>query len=290
MAIKKMRIGFYGLRLRKKGANLVDSLRQMADLPDDQSRTVTLGEPIRMLDLSEEGDGYWIGIMQRIRITEALEKGKTSGPRTMISFDDDEGLSEHSGFLYDPGTNALLVEERQGGVGRTVLARYLSKLGQVGTVKLDFILKRDALDRVHSLSRVQKLEVRFKGIDNHRAVEDRMESVQDFFKLSKSLRAPKASFVFTMGEGGTQPSSVFGLIDDLLRQREETEEVDKILVEGTEDGDEPFAIDIVKDRLVEEVRFEVRHGQRISDTSRRAALRQAWQDHREDVEYLHLPE
>lgn len=291
MANKVLRIGFYRVCVYSDPPRRFDEILKKfhTEIADDESRTVETREdqPVRLQTLAP-ARSHWTGDMVRIRLHEDLRKVKRSGRSRKIDFDEDEGLGESTAFLFHPRTQTLAIHESRGAVPLSAFAKYFKLLGEVNDVALQPLITPAAIQRIASMGAHHKFEIALAAPQNHQWLQGRgygakaLTDLARYFnglKIRVSVETPKLR-----DAGGLH--HVVDTIMGLFNGADDPGPVTKALVLGIspDDHTNEALINAIQDRLLEEVPYELRRGERISDPERHAAVLTAWNTHRAAIE------
>jgi len=126
-------------------------LAQVCRIPTDETRNVQKDRyPIRCHSLRPRR-GFFEGEMIRIRMDEVPVKASLAGEIEPFELDDDEGVGEETGFLYNIPLRVLILQRNRAGVSASAFAWYFKNIGNLAEyIYLNPIIIRDVLDRLVS--------------------------------------------------------------------------------------------------------------------------------------------
>jgi hypothetical protein len=278
---KRMRIDFYQVEVAGPAFEaMVEAVSRLA--PED--RNVTIGSyPVRL-----QTHGRWPrpgcieGDMVKIRMEDVPPKASLSGEVESLDLSEDEGLGEETAFLYDPQSQILVLQRNFYGVGTSSLAEYFfQKSGTSGPILFHPVLDRDAMEKLTSIVKVRKLEMRIAAPAAADAARERNPGVSQALELIDYLEAPKITISATMGheEGGFAFRHAKRLWETLnsLRQRN-PRSVEKLEIGGLDANDHRLDIDLIESRLSEWDEVQV-IDRTVPYAGRQRLLRNAFERH-----------
>jgi hypothetical protein len=293
MPKKSLRIGFYGVTVTNDPdttfSEILEKFRREV-IPDDESRTWdNKDQPIRLQWATHTG-GLWSGEIMRIRLHEDLNRAKRDGSTRPIEFEDDEGLGENTAFLFNHRTSTLVVHEARGAVSVNSFGKYFKSVGQVEGVELRPLMRPEAIERIASMGAIYSLDVQLEGMQTAAPFRDSGRSAAAMVDVARSLHAPVLHIVAKIPRtrGGYVQETLTGVVDalrGLMRDTTETTGLTRAVVTGgrTNGENAEEIVDLIEDRLVEFVSYDLRDGARISDRDRHNAVRTAWNIHAEAI-------
>jgi hypothetical protein len=125
------------------------------------------------------------------------------------------------------------------------------------------------------------------GLENGGIFRNLGHGVGDIVRLSEEFRAPKLSLSLSMGHqrrGGMILERAIGLVQQLRQLADDhRDEIRAIQITGFDDANEKVVLDLIEDRMTfaQQVRPDV--NRTIPYTVRRLAVRQAWENRREEL-------
>ncbi len=231
------------------------------------------------------------GDLLRIRIEDGAEVASMSGEIEPIAMGSDEGLGEHTAFLYEPTQELLVVQRNVYGVSSSRLAQYFEKVGNLREpIFLDPVYTEDAIDRLAKLESATRLELRMAGpIDPNQFRGS--SGMKDFIELSKALRAPAASVVFSLGRKWRGKSLHIPTLKRFIKDAFEilgvsAESFSKIEISGRTENEERDVLDLVAERMVAVRKVRQNAYRNLSFAGRRGALLDALEEKREELRRL----
>lgn len=253
-------------------------------MPNSRARTRQLGERHARLHESHLSRGEWEGDLVRIRMTALPPKAGLDGSMETIDFDDDEGLGEESAFLFHPATRTLVLQYNHFGVTPNLFARYFENIGNLeGMIELLPAIRPDMMERVADMDEYRVLEIGLAGLENSTALGNQGRSLSGLVDVINEFQAPAARITLSMShQRGTLARQTLTRTIQWLRG---SQQVTKIKVTGKDD-DESRVIDLLHYRLVEKDDIELDEHRRMPYASRRAAVHNAWNRHRNGITQL----
>lgn len=280
---KTLRVGFYQPHVLGKAISdfdgIVDAARQ---LPDDETRTLDRPDGSVRLQFIRQSMSVWIGELIRIRIGEEPKKANLRGKVELIHLEEDEGLGEETAFLYDPELNVIVYHEHRGGVTTSNAARYFRTIAKARSVQLKAMIKPEALERCTKCPTIHEFVVHLAGVNSGIPRRGMGHSAWSLIRTAEEFQAPRAQFRMAVGKAG-RLVGVKQAVTDLLSNLAGDGRVTKLEISGSEsDGTDVTVIDLLEDRMVDEIQVELKDG-RVTDSVRHAAVFEAWQRHRDDL-------
>ena len=293
---KALRVGFYRVTVNHDPPRRFEEiLRRFTDqIPDDEHRAwEAKDEPVRLQQLTPHAN-YWLGDIMRIRVHDQINRGRRDGRVRPIDFEMGEGPCENTAFLFHPGTRTLAVHEQRGAVPLSALRQYFKVFGEVNAIEMLPLIKLEAIQRAERMHGVRILEVHLAGIEAGRHLGGRNQSAAAIFNLINHFAAPKALIKVEVPrprgrhEEPRSLRNVVSAIHGLLPGGVEMEEVKKIVVVGRDaQGDvEEAVIDLLDDRLTENILVTLNENERITDERRINAVVTAWNTHRDYIQTI----
>lgn len=230
-------------------------------------------------------DGYFCGDMVRMRVNEVATKGHVNGSLSTVEMSEQESLTGHSAFLYEPRRNILCLERNQNGVGSGTLCTYVSEKGELdGYLGLQLIISPEALRRVDEMFQYRSLEVTIANFDHAGALAKNVPSVRGGIHMAQELDAPSLHFKVSMGR---RSGGLSGRVRETVRAmlgHGVGSDVTVMKVSGREAGaDETTMIDLIKHRVVYEEAVHLSRDHEEWYVSRRDFLRRAWSERRSEI-------
>lgn len=291
MATKFLRIGFYRVTVNSDPPIRFDRILRKFEneIADDESRTVDSrnDQPIRLQAL-HHAHSFWTGDMVRIRLNEDLTRVNRRGRRRRIDFENDEGLGENTAFLYHPRSQTIAIHESRGAVPVSAFPKYFALLGEVDGIDFRPIMKPEALARIARMGALHKFEIAVAPLQNARGLADQGEGANALMNIARYFNSPKLKVIVESPRrfGAEGLHGVIDTLEGFLGPRGDARMVTKAVVIGSSPDDERTddLVNVLQDRLVEEVGIELPAGQRVADPQRHAAVRTAWETHSAAIE------
>lgn len=135
------------------------------------------GEIIRITFLEKRGtepSHWWVGIVERLDVTEQGEISNLEGQKTVYGTKEDEGPIVNTGFIYYPLTKTVTLQRKIGGVNDKKFGIFIRKLlKQTQTVseksskfQMDVLPDLTKLDRLYNSRHIKLLEYSFAMPEN----------------------------------------------------------------------------------------------------------------------------
>jgi hypothetical protein len=292
VAERTVGIDFYRVVIPPGAPSFESFLTGAGDLPADDARTLTVrGAPMRLQELSSTEVRYE-GDMIRIRMEEVPDRASLDGDVEPFDLEDDEGMGEHTAFLYYVPYKLLVVQRNRFAVSASALIAYIDQAtGFNGPTVLEVVVEPETMAQFGRLMEVRQFEVSVAGIHNPATVRQHNPGVgvRKMTELLHAFESPSARLYFSMGhESGSLP---LGRVRDTARRlmrldRDTPANVRKIEISGYMAGDEYVVLDLMKDRMVESAAIRLTNDRRLPYSRRAAALRSAFTRRRDQLHAL----
>jgi hypothetical protein len=287
---KKIKIDFYRIAAPDESQAPFESLLQYVNQlnDDDETRTVDIRDaPVRMHQASKEGE-FWEGNFIRIRMTGVPVKASRKGSVSSFLLEDHEGMGEQTAFLYHPKTQVLILQTNQSGVSAASFAKYFEVICRLGQpIFIDLVLQPDAVQRLATMRSVRKFQVRTTGLDTMQLFQGADYGVNEMAQLSEAFRAPAMEITLSVErdkEKSLLSESVKNVANWLSRMSiHHQEQVKKIRISGSTEEDELVVIDLLQDRMREQVEIQIGKGRDLSYKKRQEAIRKAWERRKNEL-------
>jgi hypothetical protein len=291
---KKIQVDFYRVEMPEDASlPLEEIIKQVIQLNDTARTEDIRGVPIKLHEVSQWGE-CWQGNMIRIRMTQMPVKASLRGSVSPFNLRDDEGMGEQTAFLYHPRTRILLLQNSQLGVSISALAKYFEKKGNLSSpIAFDPVIQKDAMLRLMEMPMIRKLDIRTAGLDNAQLLEGQGYGVKEITQLSQELRAPTMELSLSVGRGKNKSLSkerAVELIHSLLRvSNQNARQVGKVRVTGLTEDKELVFLDLLRDRMRENLNLGQNKKRNIDYAERKEALRKAWNNRQDELFSMFLP-
>ena len=278
---RKVRFDFYRVTVRDDEMTFDQILSRARGLAAGQARTRTVnGTPVRLQVISQT-QAPTTGDMGRIRMTELPPRATLGGRLSDLNLDADEGLGEETAFSYYSGLQVLVVQRNFYGVSAPSLAGYFTAIsGKV--VVLEPVIEPGALARLRRITDVRQFDVSVAGIHNPATIAAQERQDPGFIKMANLLEefeAPAVHMHISMEHerGSLSIRRVRSAARRLISLNNSGEvRVKKIEVRGTTSDDELLIVDLLKDRMVEEIEVRLNTRRRLPYNARARALVEAY--------------
>jgi hypothetical protein len=283
--VKSITIDFFQVEL-PNGGNFDLVTQAIGDLPNDGARNRERGgTPIRVQDLVRRQTRF-LGEAVRIRMTDLPSKARLDGAVSEIAFDDDEGLGEETGFLYDRGRGVILVQRNRWGVSWQTLRWYFREIA--GLEKLEFlpIMRSDAFKKLQKMQEVREFEVRLAGIQNMSALRGRGKGVDEVLDVAAEFKAHTLKIIASVGhERGRTLERVVALARGIMKLDQGDDATVSLRVRGREEDGEIEVLDLIDFRIIETAQVEM-VDRRLTRAARYNVLENAWMKRRDEIDSL----
>lgn len=277
---RNIKIDFYLVTMPDSDTRRFESIiKHVLKHPDDESRTkVVNNSHIRLKEAAIEY-GYWHGDMARIRMDAGATVSNLSGVEHTIDLDDDEGLGEHTAFLYHPTMKIIAVQRNRFAVSAGKIIRYFEIMGNVDSpIELDPIYTRDTLKRLANLKSARKFVIKMAGPINAAAFKKQVPGCGGMIDLINTFRSPFITVDMSMGHtrGSLNIQSVLDNARAFFRgiQRDDIDAT-KIEITGVTKSDERDILDLVEERMTVIAQVEQANDRMLPYNNRRAVLHEA---------------
>jgi hypothetical protein len=247
--------------------------------------------PMRLEEL-KRSRGFYTGDMVTFRMQRLPSRAALYGPTKTFDLTAEEGMGEHNAFLFDPFTRVVALERHRSGVSGATFSTYVATASNTSeAVVAAPCIRADAIRKLTKIKDVRSVEVGVAQV-NPEALREAGMGVFGFFDLISRTRAANMRVRLSMGyerDRSMNKKEAIALTQAALRlhgSAGEGSEVTFLEVGGHNDSDEQFAINLLKDRLIAEVPLGDA-GRHVSYQVRAAAVRQAFEAHRKELEGLY---
>jgi hypothetical protein len=233
------------------------NLKDVIQLTPPSKRNCDIsGEIFRLQDYSDIPYGV-AGDMLRIRMENLPIKASLNGSVDDLDLEDDEGIGEESGFLYDSKLAVLAYQRNRSGVAANAFASYIERKTSIGdTVTLVPILTEDATTKFNKMSRKTHLTMKCAHADNPEFWAGDGTVAEGIRNLS-SLNAPNLTITASVGHSD-KTLDVRNVFDILRRFRRPTDSgIIKLEISGRSASDELLVVDLIRNRMVERAKVDV---------------------------------
>lgn len=286
---KKIKIDFYQVQM-PVGAPcpFSDLVAAVAAEPDDVTRTIPVRDYPMRLQESYLATGRWEIDLLKIRKDDIPPKATMGGEVTAIPMRNDEGLGEHTAALFDIGSSTLVVQRNKYGVSASSIASYFQKKGGlVQPIVLLPIVSKKGWQNFDNLSVVRTLEIATTGFGGANiGARNANVGVADMANLAVEHGAKTSFFRLGMGHAPGGLTRIKELVLGAMGLATGHHEVTRIVVSGKDNGDEKQVIDLLHDRIREEIEVNLGRQESWSYPVRRGALVKAWSTREAEVQEL----
>jgi len=238
------------------------------------------------IDLITRRSDRWFADLSKLRMNEDLMKATKRGNRKKVDMNVDEGLCEGTAFLYHPRTRTLAFHENKNGGTLNQVARVFNSFSKDSPIALRPIMKEQTLERVQRI-RPYFFEIQLAGVDNGRPFRGRGEAAENIFRMLNFWRAPKAQIRVEIPkprrkfETRATLDHIVDTVQSLVGASTTSipEEVQRIVIKGMDpqtDQEAEAVINLLNDRLVEEIEIDLRNRKRATDADRHRVVNQAF--------------
>ncbi|MCV9947787.1 DUF6731 family protein [Paenibacillus sp. BT-177] len=284
----EIKFDFFKISHEEKDKTLDSVLNEISELSLEARIRNIYKIPNRVHDLMKSSD-RWFGSFMKIRMSnETLpEKAKLNGDIEPINFEEDQGLGEKVGFLYDPDHKILVLQRSRYSIGAGGAKYYFERIGKF-TFHMEPIIQENALQRLKHKDNIRRFELKMvrppgkiqkeiKGVSASKALDliDEFDSYYidikfgfDNTKLNKGKVLNKQAIV-------NLANKIIGA---------EVEDVEKFRVYGDERDVEKYNfVDLIKDRIVEIAQANVQRDNRMTFTWMNDLLNTAYETRRREI-------
>lgn len=279
---KKIKVHFYKLEIAENsGVSFEKILNQVASLPREDRYQSTVFYPVYLYDVSLTSQGIWEGELIRHRMEELPVIGNRKCEIKDMILSDDEGIGEQTAFIYHPSTSILALQAGQYTISASGFAKYFELFDPRISkgLKLLPVFQLDAMVRFTNMVNVYELDVSIAGVGNMSSDGKTEYGINEVLDLNEAFSSPNISFKLTGNVKQKKPLNfqrIFDFANSLIVNNKN--HLNKIKIKGSNDNsDDVYSIDLLKDRMVEEVYITTSAKKRnIPYPERQLALREAW--------------
>lgn len=281
--IATIRVDFF----KVKAEGLHSSLESLIDcvnaLPEDESRSLKLGEDsiVRLLKVEKNGD-FCRGDIVRIKMDDIPIKASGNSSKTEpVSLQDHEGIGKETAFLYHIPSNILLIQRTYRGVSSQNFVRYFQETTPPQSVLiLESIADSDVIKRINNMKQFSNLTIKFAQLDKKDLLANENISVSAALDLSDNYVASNIKIEMSVGRDkstGLHLKRVKDTFIDLLKRVNNPSQANilKATVVGINSDQEREVIELLKCTMKAEIEITY-SGRYISYLNRRNALSDAW--------------
>lgn len=279
-----IKVDFYRVEISNTGNLSFENLiQQVLDKPR-LDRIVTINAaPIWLVEASINNDCVE-GDLIRLKMRDIPVKGSLQGIVENIHLTENEGLGIQSAFLYHIPTKVLLLENRKSGIYHSNFARYLSQINQENPpILINPILQLEALKKLDRMTDIRKVDIRVAGLDNLAILGNDDYAVKEITEMGKYFQSPYLSLQLSVGKARKKSLSlekVKNFVTNLFDSGEN--QVEKLTITGNADDDESLYLDLLRDRMREEISHNS-SSRTLSYKERRDCIKSAWNRRKQEI-------
>ncbi len=283
---KKIKVHFYQLEIAENsGVSFEKILTQVASLAREDRYKSTVFYPVYLYDVSLTSQDIWEGELIRHRMDELPVIGNSKCEIKDMVLSDDEGIGEQTAFIYHPTTSILALQAGQYTISASGFAKYFELFDPriSKRLKLSPVFQIDTMLRFTNMVNVYELDVSIAGVGNMSYDGNTEHGLNEVLELNEAFSSHNISFKLTGNikqKKSLNFKEILNFVDSLFLNKKH---LNKVKVKGSsDDSDDVYSLDLLKDRMVEEVYITTSSKTRnIPYAERQFALREAWK-HRFD--------
>jgi hypothetical protein len=287
---KTIKVDFFKVVMPDNAGTTFETLLdRIAHIPlNDDARTRQLNDdPVRLQELHHHADRIE-GDMVRTRMDTLPEKSNVeTGELSPLDLEEDEGLGEGVAFSYDPASKCLTMQRNHFSISANGFATYCTEIaGFEGYITLEPLISGDAITRLHDFDRVTRLSIKVAGLVGGAALRNSPFSLSHIAEFADEYAGPIVNVDVSMGHqrGSLAKDRVMAVVNWLKRGgRNQEVDVRKIEVSGAARDEKTEILDLLESRIVERRPVEINEQRTVPYTSRRDALRAAWDAQRDRI-------
>jgi len=292
---KKIKVEFYIVKLQGNGSvtfeSIVDTVGRSTN---DASRTIDINHsPIR---LHESGDysNFCHGDMVRIRMDEFPIVASQDGDMEPIDLDDDEGLGEETAFLYQIPTKVLMLQKNQYGVSAPSFAKYFQQKSDV-QIQLEPVMQGDAVARMSTMQRIKNFKVSIAQTNKMTNLQGQDMAVDEVINLSRHFHSDSIDIEVSMGKKKDRSLTIENVINTAKTffnhaNIQQLGDIKAITISGDSENGDHEVLNLLDDWIKESIEIDPIDIRRIEYKERAQALRDSWENRRDQLEKMFLPQ
>lgn len=196
-------------------------------------------------------DGKITGKISNVRMS-SLPAVECKGSSRELPIGDDEGIEEPSHFVYFPDTKILAMEYNHYGPRSGMLGAYIGAKGNplVTSVKFNFLLNREALNKLNSLKEIKLIDLKIK-CDRAQLTEQLEPSLHSAIKAASQIDSMKNyELILRPVKGEGSGKKIVQSIADFLLDEDHRDVFSKVKIHGKESEEESTkTFDALQDKL-----------------------------------------
>jgi len=250
---------------------------------EDLRRLLPRATKVVRLHRLTEKDSLWIGDFVGIGTKRAAKKAHVNGRMEALVFETEEGLGEESAFLYDPETNAFVLQSNRLAATPSCVIDFFERfVGEAGPLDLHSIMNPIAIDQLSRFESITSFKVNMAAMDLGNAFKDKGHSASRLAEIASDLSGPSVKLEISVGHAwrkkGLSLDRVKEMARDLLSARSAIKHVE---ISGRTLDDDFEALDLVTQRLSETIDIEPDEGRGVAWETRLANLKEVFAKHRD---------
>jgi hypothetical protein len=201
MPTKRIQCNFFNFQEPKEFEGKIDKLFENQKKVIDTKKVENVevaGVILRITFLEKKKSGahhLWVGIIERLDVTEQGEISNLEGQKTIYGTNEDEGPIINTGFVYYPLTKTVVLHRKIGGVNDDKFGVFIRKLlkqtnvvtGNSSKFKMDVLPDLTKLDRLYNSKHISKLEYGMALPKNLQSQKSKDRSIIGDFMLANIL-------------------------------------------------------------------------------------------------------
>lgn len=287
---KPMRVNLFKLQTGKDSEPLDDLLTIIGVMNLDQ-RAKTIGHSVLRLETIEAPGAktpYWLLDFCKLRYSEGPGRASPKAPTTSFDLDVDEGFAEETAMLFDPVSNAVVIQYNHHGPRSGVIASYLSTIDPQQPNQYDLLVRLNPSAQVRLKTKKTFTRLQVKVAPSALSDHYKKANVSVISSLEKTQQQYGSDYVeLIVSLDARSPASLklsqwIKSFKDMALQ--EPDAVSTLRISGRDDADSPVdTVDLMSERLEYEFTdIEIDDGRRLTWASRRAAMIRSYNGWKKD--------
>lgn len=216
--------------------------------------------------LSHNNNPYWLGIIEKLDVTEQGEASNLEGIRQVYATNPDEGPTVNTGFAYFPLTNTVTLHQKRGGITEKMLGVFLRRLlKQSGVVDsgwtkftLDLVPDIKKLARLKKAPKVKELIYSYAIPENIGSIKSESRWIFGDHLLASRLKGER--IYVKISADSMDRTQTLRKIKDVMKNNPSS------LKATTEHNDIEEPLDLLTDKFTDYVEFDLKRGKKETVT------------------------
>ena len=294
---KKVNFDFYRIEMPSvTSVVLENNLHQLMQLSIDKRFREVRQHQVCLYNADSTWQQTWEGEMVRLRMNDLPIKGNlSSGQIGDIVLKEDEGIGEKSAFLYHPSTRVLVLQSSKTGISPVSFAEYFELVNNFSdSIYVDPVLQSTTMGRLDKIKTISEFDVRVAALDNMSFLKGYDCGVQEIINLNEFFGSPIISLKLSTGRKGKKGKisveNVKSAVQSLLRMSAQNpQKVKNIRISGSTEENESLYIDLLKDRMREDVDIDSGKSRTVPYDKRKQVIREVWNRRQHELINMFVP-